>query len=88
MSNPTANKRKFKIYQDDVKLRHTSHWDADFMSREEFEAYMSGKTVCQVKRDTNAMPEGQDENGAARRGTRLSVWERFLRACLPSHRFR
>lgn len=75
-----AGKRKFKIYQEDVKLRHTSHWDADYMSREEFEAYMEGKTVCQVKRDTHASARS---DSAKRSEAALSLWERFLRACLP-----
>jgi hypothetical protein len=76
-----AGKRKFKIYQEDVKLRHTSHWDADYMSREEFEAYMEGKTVCQVKkRDARAHTR---EDAAASDESAPSLWERFLRACLP-----
>lgn len=74
----TTRKRKLKIYQEEVKLRHTSHWDADYMSREEFEAYMEGKTMCQVKRGADA-PSG--DSGAA--GPLRSLWDRFLRACLP-----
>ncbi len=31
---------KFKIYQDEVKERHTSHWDWDYLSTEEIEALM------------------------------------------------
>jgi hypothetical protein len=101
MRDPTPNKRKLKIYQDDVKLRHTSHWDADFMTREEFEAYMNGETVCQVKpapgkgaalendegRAGAAPLHERDEHAAVGRAG-LSRWERFLRACLPGIRFR
>jgi hypothetical protein len=76
-----AGKRKFKIYQEDVKLRHTSHWDADYMSREEFEAYMEGKTVCQVKHDAHRSV--RSAGGAKRSDAAVSLWERFLRACLP-----
>lgn len=32
--------KKFKIYQDEVKERHTSHWDWDYLSTEEIEALM------------------------------------------------
>lgn len=31
-------KKPFRIFIDDLKIRHTSHWDEDFMSREELEA--------------------------------------------------
>jgi hypothetical protein len=34
----TSKKKPFRIFIDDVKIRHTSHWDEDFMSREELEA--------------------------------------------------
>lgn len=34
----TTKKKPFRIFIDDVKIRHTSHWDEDFMSREELEA--------------------------------------------------
>lgn len=32
--------KKFKIYQDEIKTRHTSHWDWDYLSTEELEALM------------------------------------------------
>lgn len=32
--------KKFKIYQEEVKERHTSHWDWDYLSTEEIEALM------------------------------------------------
>ncbi|MDX5363770.1 MAG: hypothetical protein LPJ91_06425 [Pseudazoarcus pumilus] len=34
----TPKKKPFRIFIDDVKIRHTSHWDEDFMSREELDA--------------------------------------------------
>jgi hypothetical protein len=34
----TDKKKPFRIFIDDVKIRHTTHWDEDFMSREELEA--------------------------------------------------
>lgn len=33
-----GKKKRFRIFIDDVKIRHTSHWDEDFMSREELDA--------------------------------------------------
>lgn len=41
---PDEKDRKAKIYTDDVKQRHTSHWDLDYMSTEEVdEAYAEGE---------------------------------------------
>jgi hypothetical protein len=34
----TSTKKPFRIFIDDVKIRHTSHWDEDFMSRAELDA--------------------------------------------------
>jgi hypothetical protein len=37
----TTPRRKLKIYYDDAKLRQTSHWDLDYMTTGELEAFMS-----------------------------------------------
>lgn len=37
MDQPPRRK-PFRIFIDDLKIRHTSHWDEDFMSREELDA--------------------------------------------------
>lgn len=34
----SGKKKPFRIFIDDLKIRHTSHWDEDFMSREELDA--------------------------------------------------
>tara|TARA_B100000780_G_scaffold230847_1_gene170610 strand:- start:2407 stop:2580 length:174 start_codon:yes stop_codon:yes gene_type:complete len=34
--------KKKRLFRDEVKDRHTSHWDLDMMSREELEAMMAG----------------------------------------------
>ena len=34
--------KKKRWFRDEVKDRHTSHWDLDMMSREELEAMMAG----------------------------------------------
>jgi hypothetical protein len=39
----TGKRRKLKLIRDDVKERHTSHWDLDYLSREELERLMTGK---------------------------------------------
>ena len=38
MSEPQGKPKK--IVREEVKDRHTSHWDLDLMSRAELEAYM------------------------------------------------
>ena len=90
--NKTEGKKKknLRVYMDEVKLRHTSHWDADFMSREEFDAYMRGENVPELKKECDehaAHPWENDEqtqrhNGEVR-GRPLTAWERFLKAILP-----
>lgn len=48
----TGKKKRFRIFIDDVKIRHTSHWDEDFMSREELDAVYA-------KPDPAAQPPAQ-----------------------------
>ncbi len=78
------SKRRMRIYQDEVKLRHTSHWDLDTMSRADFEAYMA------VKFEQHAPAQALSDDPGARDGLCPAVaplptlWERFLRACLPA----
>lgn len=38
-----GKKKPFRIFIDEVKIRHTSHWDEDFMSRAELEAAYAPK---------------------------------------------
>lgn len=41
----TSGKRKWKIYQEEAKLRQTTHWDLDYMTDAELEAlYNAPKT--------------------------------------------
>lgn len=68
--------RRLKIFQDEVKLRHTSHWDMDTMSRSELDAYMSAEhqPVGTVTHDTpTTLPAAVPE----------SAWSRFLKTILP-----
>ncbi len=44
----TAAKPK-KIVREEIKDRHTSHWDMDMMSRAELEALMTQKPVAKPK---------------------------------------
>lgn len=71
-----SSKRKFRIFQDEVKLRHTSHWDMDTMSRAELEAYMDGDSDPRTTagKTTPGVPPVRAADNA---------WSRFLRACLP-----
>jgi|GEM_PF-2612032 len=38
-----TNKKKQRVIKEDVKDRHTSHWDLDYVSREELEQLMTMK---------------------------------------------
>ncbi|MAA74551.1 MAG: hypothetical protein CMN28_07585 [Salinisphaeraceae bacterium] len=40
MSGDSAARRRLKIYRDEVKERHTPHWDLDTMSQAEFDYVM------------------------------------------------
>lgn len=79
-----SGRKPLKIYQDEVKLRHTSHWDADFMSRAEFEAHMGSTRREDADRgdgsDAADRPATQDRGRADGRG-RQSWWDRFMQAC-------
>lgn len=33
---------RFMVYQDALKLAHTSHWDLDYLDRAAFDALMAG----------------------------------------------
>lgn len=78
------SKCRMRIYQDEVKLRHTPHWDLDTMSRADFEAYMAGTLEQQVP----TQPPPDDPGTRDGRGHPVTplptLWERFLRACLPA----
>lgn len=88
------NKTRMKIFQDEVKLKHTTHWDVDTMSRAEFEAYMQGEldlpsqNVYEVAATEAAArsqsPPAESQVGAVSPArTSDSLWDRFMKACLP-----
>lgn len=81
-----ANTKRMKIYQDEVKLRHTSHWDLDTMSRAEYEACMSGQSPASGP-PPGPVPELHATTVAVGVCTiaPATLWERFLRACMPRH---
>ena len=43
-------KRKLRIYQEDVKTRHTAHWDWDYFTWEEIEQQLIEAGVGEVKK--------------------------------------
>ena len=47
--------KKKRLFREEVKDRHTSHWDMDMMSRKELEAMMAG-----TKKDDAVDTEKQD----------------------------
>jgi hypothetical protein len=46
-SEPVAKPKK--IVREEIKDRHTSHWDMDMMSRAELEALMTQKPAAKPK---------------------------------------
>lgn len=42
--------KKKRLFREEVKDRHTSHWDLDMMSREELEEMMAGKKKSEAKK--------------------------------------
>ncbi len=63
LDNPDRDKNeqtnKAEIHNDDVKERHTSHWDTDFMTTEQLEAaYREGK---ERQQDANEDEDPSDE---------------------------
>jgi hypothetical protein len=55
---------KKRLFREEVKDRHTSHWDMDMMSREELEATMAGSkkndAVDTKKQDSPKKTNQQD----------------------------
>ncbi|MGL1834858.1 hypothetical protein ACKVEX_14785 [Rhodocyclaceae bacterium SMB388] len=79
-----TNTKRMKIYQDEVKLRHTSHWDLDTMSRAEYEAYMSGQSSAGGPSPGPAQVRHAATVAVGACTTApTTLWERFLRACMP-----
>lgn len=60
MNSPTG-KNKLKIYVDEVKLRHTTHWDLDFLSRKELDEVMGAETPGKQREDKPESADGTDE---------------------------
>jgi len=44
-TQPEVGAKPKKIVREEIKDRHTSHWDMDMMSREELEAFMTQKSA-------------------------------------------
>ena len=58
MSKPPT--KKARLYRDEVKDRHTSHWDMDMLSREELENLMSMKKPVK-QADVDPVAEENDK---------------------------
>lgn len=43
-------KKKLRVYQEDVKTRHTAHWDWDYLTWEEIEQRLDEAGVGKGKR--------------------------------------
>lgn len=88
-----ARKPKMQIFQDEVKLAHTKHWDMDMMSRAELEAWMAaqaslGAPSSAAQRSAAEPSAGEpsadihrppDGSAIVSGGQALTAWQRFLR---------
>lgn len=88
-----ARKPKMQIFQDEVKLAHTKHWDIDMMSRAELEAYMAAQASpgapSSAAQRSAAEPSAAEPSADIHRppdgsaivsgGQALTAWQRFLR---------
>ena len=88
-----ARKPKMQIFQDEVKLAHTKHWDMDMMSRAELEAWMAAQASpgapSSAARRSVAEPSAGEPSADIHRppdgsaivsgGQALTAWQRFLR---------
>ncbi|HRP23832.1 MAG TPA: hypothetical protein PLF79_09635 [Thauera sp.] len=86
-------KPKMQIFQDEVKLAHTKHWDMDMMSRAELEAYMAAQASpgapSSAAQRSAAEPSTAEPSADIHRppagsaivsgGQALTAWQRFLR---------
>lgn len=66
-----TQKKQWKIYQEEAKTRQTSHWDWDYMSREELEAAM--KERRQRDQTQAGHSSGSEPAEKAGRSTRVSL---------------
>lgn len=55
--------KKKRLFREEVKDRHTSHWDLDMMSREELEEMMAGDKKLESKdtEQSGAAPASQSD---------------------------
>lgn len=64
MTEEKTGKKRLKVFIDDVKLRHTSHWDQDYMTREEMDkAYAKEKQEADelAKKERDPDAEGKKD---------------------------
>ena len=55
--------KKARLIREEVKERHTTHWDLDYLSRAELEAVMSGKSSKKSAHTTDQSQRcGQQED--------------------------
>jgi hypothetical protein len=56
MSSSTTHKRKLKVYVEKVKSSHTSHWDWDYLSRDELDRITSEDPTGAISRPSGVGP--------------------------------
>ena len=81
---PQKTGRKLCIVQDEVKLRHTTHWDMDYLSRDELDAMMrkpAGPIPAPVSEQTRLTPS-EPTPAVAPESDADTGWQRALPAWL------
>ena len=56
-----SGKNKTRLIKEDIKDRHTSHWDLDYVSQEELERLMTQKPSQAVNSSTSADSDSTDD---------------------------
>lgn len=54
--------KKKRLFREEIKDRHTSHWDMDMMSREELETMMATTEKSSGGATEKADPKNETEN--------------------------
>ncbi len=51
--------KKQRLFREEIKDRHTSHWDLDMMTREELEAVMAKKADPAPAKESEPSPKSK-----------------------------
>ena len=54
MARAGSGAKKTRVYRDEVKERHTTHWDVDMLTQAEFDLYMQNRAPWQIAKRRKA----------------------------------